>query len=127
MIVVYRCRDGVLEFLLLHRGHHGPEYEGDWAWTPPSGARYPGEALALSARRELEEETQLCLTPRSVTGGSVEWPVFIAEAPGQAHVHLSPEHDRFDWLALEEAAALITPHIVRESFLAVAGMLAECE
>jgi 8-oxo-dGTP pyrophosphatase MutT (NUDIX family) len=127
MIVIYRCRAGVAEFLLLHRRHHGPDHEGDWAWAPPSGARYPGEAIERCAARELEEETQLCLALQPATGGTVEWPAFIAEVPAETAVSLSPEHDRFVWLTLEEAAGLIAPAVVRESFLVVAGMLARCE
>ena len=127
MIVVYRCRGGAAEFLLLHRRHHGPDYMGDWAWGPPSGARYPGEAIERCAARELEEETQLRLTPRSVAGGSAEWPVFVAEVPAETAISLSPEHDRFVWLSLPEAAALVAPATVRESFLAVAQGLASCK
>ena len=34
------------EFLLLHRvAPGGPDYEGEWAWTPPAGARQPREDL----------------------------------------------------------------------------------
>lgn len=127
MIVIYRCRAGAAELLLLHRRHRGPDFEGDWAWAPPSGARYPGEAIERCAARELEEETQLCLTPQPVTGGSAEWPVFVAEVPADTVVSLSLEHDRFVWLSLPEAAVLVAPAIVRESFLAVAEMLARCE
>jgi hypothetical protein len=35
-IVVFRCPDDGLEVLMLHRAHHGPDFAGDWAWTPPA-------------------------------------------------------------------------------------------
>ncbi len=126
MIVVYRCRAGAAEFLLLHRRHHGPDYEGDWAWGPPSGSRYPGESIACCATRELEEETALCLTPLPAAGGSVEWPAYVVEVPPETAVSLSPEHDRFNWLPMDKAAALVAPADVRESFLAVAEMVSGC-
>jgi 8-oxo-dGTP pyrophosphatase MutT (NUDIX family) len=47
------------EYLVLHRAQHGPDYAGDWAWTPPSGSRQPGEAVLAAALRELAEETGL--------------------------------------------------------------------
>src|SRR5262245_6837178 len=44
-------------YLLLHRAHHGgPARTGDWAWTPPSGSRKPGEDLLACVARELREE-----------------------------------------------------------------------
>ena len=45
-ILARRPADGGLhEYLVLHRAHRGPDYEGDWAWTPPSGSRQPGEPV----------------------------------------------------------------------------------
>jgi 8-oxo-dGTP pyrophosphatase MutT (NUDIX family) len=129
MIVVYRCREGATEFLLLHRRHHGPDYEGDWAWTPPSGARYPGEPIDRCARRELEEETQLRLPLQRAASGSADWPVYVVEAPAEAEtaISLSPEHDRYAWLRFDEAAALLAPAAVRDSFVAIAHLLAGCD
>ena len=42
IVVASRAPDG-WRYVLLHRAHHGPEWDGDWAWTPPSGSRKPGE------------------------------------------------------------------------------------
>jgi 8-oxo-dGTP pyrophosphatase MutT (NUDIX family) len=108
VIVHRRGRDG-LEFLLLHRAHHGPDYEGEWAWTPPSGARHPGEDVEACARRELAEETGLELDVHPTAFGTFAWVVFVAEAGAGDDVTLSPEHDRFEWLDPEEAARRCTP------------------
>ena len=56
--VVFRRVCGT-EVLMLHRAHRGSDYEGEWAWTPPAGARLPGEPVDACARRELREETGL--------------------------------------------------------------------
>ena len=63
-VVVYRHNGARLEILLLHRAHHGPDYVGDWAWTPPAGSRLPDEPIEACARRELLEETGLDLPYR---------------------------------------------------------------
>jgi 8-oxo-dGTP pyrophosphatase MutT (NUDIX family) len=62
-VVVWRwAPPGAPEFLVLHRlAPGGPGFEGDWAWTPPSGARLPGEPPDEAAKRELLEETGLRL------------------------------------------------------------------
>ena len=44
-IIVYRISASSLEFLILHRAHKGVDFEGDWAWTPPAGARFPKENM----------------------------------------------------------------------------------
>lgn len=65
-IIVYRPSAKGRRFLILHRAHRGPAYEGEWAWTPPSGARYPGEPVEQCAQRELAEETGLRLSLQRV-------------------------------------------------------------
>ena len=111
-VVVFRWVDEALELLLLHRRHHGPEYEGDWAWTSPSGARLPGEPIAECARRELAEETGLELPIQPTACGTVEWHLYVAEAPLDAYIVLDIEHDRFEWLSTEEALPRISPEQV---------------
>lgn len=59
--MVFRWVGSDLRLLLLHRKHNGSAYEGDWAWTTPSGARLPGELVHACAQRELAEETGLTL------------------------------------------------------------------
>ena len=122
-IVVYRrARDGY-EYLILHRAHNGPDYEGDWAWTPPSGARLPGEPLAACAARELKEETGLFLTPRATELGSAEWAVYAVEVDADAPITLDAEHDRFQWIPLAEALQRCRPPVVAEALRRVGAEL----
>ena len=127
MIVVYRCSEGRPEFLLLHRRHNGADYEGDWAWTPPSGARYPGEPVDGCARRELEEETGLILQPTRVSTGSAEWPAYVVEVSADTPIQLCPEHDRYVWLPFDETSSRLAPAVVRDNFATAASTLPGCE
>jgi 8-oxo-dGTP pyrophosphatase MutT (NUDIX family) len=123
-IVVWRMGRGGREYLVLHRSHvGGADFAGEWAWTPPAGARLPGEPLDVAARRELREEAGLDvpITPTNV--GSEEWAIFVAEAPDDAAVTLDQEHDGFDWLPAEEAATRCLPSFVGESISRVAEWL----
>jgi 8-oxo-dGTP pyrophosphatase MutT (NUDIX family) len=81
IVVASRTRQG-WRYLLLHRAHDGPDYDGDWAWTPPSGCRKPGEEITACAIRELGEETGLRERPWPVRVGDVDWAVFALEVPG---------------------------------------------
>lgn len=104
------------EFLLLHRHHHGPAYEGDWAWTSPSGARLPGEPVLTCATRELYEETGLSgldLRPVDLSAG---WAVFATSVPSGTGIAIDPEHDRYTWLTYEEALAKLAPQAVADNF-----------
>ncbi len=113
-VVVYRRGAAGLELLVLHRAHHGPAYEGDWAWTPPAGSRFPGESVADCARRELYEEAGLDLDVRPTDCGTADWALYVAEAPPGAVVSLAhdPEHDRYAWLAPAAALARCRPALV---------------
>ncbi len=122
-VVVYRRGGQQLEFLVLHRNIYGPEYEGDWAWGPPSGARQPGESVDQCAAREMLEETGLALSVRRIDTDSSDWAFYTAEAPPQAQVRLSVEHDRCAWLPLDQAAALVTPERVRAQLVAAAQVI----
>ena len=115
-VVVRRADGSSADFLLLHRHHNGPSYEGDWAWTSPSGARLPGEPILAGAERELLEETGLAgldLRPVDLSGG---WAVFAAAAPPAAPIVLDPEHDRYEWLSHTEAVARLSPASVAHNF-----------
>ena len=122
-VVVSRAVDAGREFLVLHRAHHGPEYAGDWAWTPPSGARQPGEEPDAAATRELREETGLELTVTRVEPLEDDVALYVAEAPARAEVELDAEHDGFRWLPLQEAAALCLPARVAEGLRHAAAVL----
>ncbi|HEY3956888.1 MAG TPA: GNAT family N-acetyltransferase [Streptosporangiaceae bacterium] len=118
MVVVRRAgaeSGAEAEYLMLHRAHRGPGYEGDWAWTPPSGARLPGEPVLAGAARELGEEAGLtaALRPVDLSG---QWAVFAADVPAGTEARLDAEHDRFDWLPAAQAERRCRPDVVAASF-----------
>lgn len=85
-IVVWRAVGGRREFLLLHRlAPGGPGFEGEWAWTPPSGARQPGEEPDEAAARELLEEIGLALPLTPLPGRSATEDVALYAAEGLAN------------------------------------------
>lgn len=116
-----------LEYLLLHRAHEGPDFDGDWAWTSPAGARHPGEPVLAAAYRELAEEagiTGVELWPVDLSGG---WAVFCADVSAETPVELiDPEHDKYEWVSFETAATRVLPkHIAEGNFRAVTGAVRE--
>lgn len=113
-VVVYRCGPDGLQLLMLHRAHRGPDFEGDWAWTPPAGCRLPGEPVLECAARELWEETGLRLPLEPTLCGTQAWYVYLAEASAGAQVVLDAEHDRYEWVGPEEALRRCRPDAVRE-------------
>jgi 8-oxo-dGTP pyrophosphatase MutT (NUDIX family) len=104
------------EYLLLHRAHHGPGYQGDWAWTPPSGSRQPGESVLSAAVRELAEETAFLAAPADLRALDVSgpWAHFGLDVPMDARPKLDAEHDRFEWLPPLEAIARCKPALVAD-------------
>jgi 8-oxo-dGTP pyrophosphatase MutT (NUDIX family) len=106
MVVCWRRSEESAEVLLLHRS--GSDGGVDWEWTPPSGARYPGETVTDCARRELAEETGLDLTPEPVALYR-NWALFAVEVPPGLVPKLDIEHDRFEWVDPEEAAQRCRP------------------
>jgi 8-oxo-dGTP pyrophosphatase MutT (NUDIX family) len=108
-------------YLLLHRMHDGgPAREGDWAWTPPTGSRKPGEDLSACVARELREEIGWeGARPEPVLTEAVDWAVFALEAPWGTDVVVDgEEHDRFEWVGFTEARRRCQPAVLGASFLA---------
>jgi 8-oxo-dGTP pyrophosphatase MutT (NUDIX family) len=123
-VVVYRRSERGVEFLLLHRAHEGPDYAGDWAWTPPAGARRPGEAVDACARRELFEEAGLVADLQLTEFGSEGWFVYMAEVGADANVVLyDSEHDTFEWMLCPEAAERCLPDLVGTTVQRVAAQV----
>jgi aminoglycoside 6'-N-acetyltransferase len=88
----------------------GRDFEGDWAWTLPSGARQPGEPPDAAAARELREETGLSLEIAPVADApSDDVALFVAKAGRDAEITLDDEHDRYAWLPRDEAVARCLP------------------
>jgi 8-oxo-dGTP pyrophosphatase MutT (NUDIX family) len=123
-VVVWREAAEGREFLVLHRAHFGPDFAGDWAWTPPSGARQPGEPPEVASARELREETGLDLRLTQVESADPDVALHIAEAPRDAEVVLDAEHDAHRWLPLDDAAELCLPARVADGLRAAAASLA---
>jgi len=101
------------EYLILHRAHHGPDFAGDWAWTPPTGARQPGEPILDGALRELEEEagiTGVDIWPVDLSG---DWARFCVDVPPDTAVNLMDvEHDSFAWVSAADAIRRCTPELI---------------
>ena len=114
IVVCVRSATPGSELLILHRAHTGIDYEGNWAWTPPSGARRPGESVSECARRELREEVGLAITPRPVDVDR-DWAIFVVEVPHPVEIILDAEHDRYEWVHPEEAIQRCQPAEVAES------------
>lgn len=77
-LLMYRVRDGALEFLLAHPGGPFWNQRDAGAWTIPKGEIEPGEEPLSAARREFEEEIGVKpegkfieLTPITQKGGKL--------------------------------------------------------
>jgi len=131
-VLLYRSRNGVLEFLLVHPG--GPFFKNkdEGAWTIPKGEIGEGEDALVAAIREFEEElgfkptgSFIELTPIKQKGGKIvhAWAVegdcdpaqiksntFTMEWPPRSGRQAEfPEVDRAQFFNLEEAKAKINP------------------
>ncbi len=116
-----------LEYLVLHRAVNGFDYEGDWAWTSPSGARLPSEPILPAAMRELAEEAGLSGVDVWAVDLSGRWAVFAAEVDETTTVGLvDPEHDRYEWLSAPHALERIRPGWVAEHQVARTAAVPRC-
>jgi predicted NUDIX family NTP pyrophosphohydrolase len=135
-LLLYRVRNGELQFLLAHPG--GPLWQNKEAgvWTIPKGELAPGEEPLLAAQREFQEELGvkpegpfMALTPVKQKSGKtvhawafegdcdpaqcksntfkMEWP------PRSGRQQEFPEVDRADFFALEQAKTKINPAQVK--------------
>jgi predicted NUDIX family NTP pyrophosphohydrolase len=131
-LLMYRVRNGDLEFLLAHPG--GPFWKKRdlGAWTIPKGEIQPGEEPLTAAKREFEEEIGVKpegnfieLTPITQKGGKIvqawafegdcdttsirsntfqmEWP------PGSGRFQTCPEVDQARFFTLTDAKRKINP------------------
>jgi predicted NUDIX family NTP pyrophosphohydrolase len=131
-LLMYRIRDGALQFLLAHPG--GPFWKDRdaGAWTIPKGEIQPGEEPLAAAQREFEEEVGfkprgrfIELTPITQKSGKIvhawafegdcdpalvrsnsfkmEWP------PRSGQFEDCPEVDRAGFFGMEEAKGKINP------------------
>jgi 8-oxo-dGTP pyrophosphatase MutT (NUDIX family) len=114
--------NGGWEYLLLHRAYRGPDYAGDWAWTPPSGARLPGEPVLAGALRELKEEAGISCAEPVPVDLSGPWAIFLAEVPARTQVRLDAEHDGFGWVLEAEAMTRCRPASVAAGVAAAAAV-----
>ena len=125
-IVVYR-HVPELELLLLHRAVRGAEYEGDWAWTPPAGARFPAEPIDECAARELHEETGIDAWPTAVEPEDDGWLVYALEVAVNADVRLDDEHDRYEWVTPANALTRCRPAVVASGISAAIRSIEQTE
>jgi hypothetical protein len=86
------------------------------AAEPPLGA------AVLVSRRRPDGEREWLILHRALPlgGGTADWAVFAAEAPPDAVVSLDFEHDRYEWVTLDEAERRCLPASVGTAFRALA-------
>lgn len=121
-VIVYRQRGDGVELLILHRTY-ADDPDGAWAWTPPSGARFPGEEPTECAARELLEETGLQLPLRHISRAVESWYLYAAEAAPHDEIVLDAEHDEYAWVPMAEALRRCQPAQVSEGIRAVVSAL----
>lgn len=102
------------EVLVLRRSDTDERRPGQW--DLPGGHVEYGESFEVALRREVTEETGLDIgdtEPRLVYASSaafdevsVTWLFFVAKSP-ETDVLVSPEHDEYKWVGLDEAIDLI--------------------
>jgi len=124
-----KTEDG-LRFLLMRRS---PDNTYPNIWQAVAGKVKGGETAWQAGIRELQEETNLnplnfyALDHVSIyylhaSNETIHVPVFIAEVNFKDPT-LSHEHDKFQWVPLEEAVALVSWEPYRKALAAIPKLL----
>jgi dATP pyrophosphohydrolase len=111
-VCVFRVLNAKTHFLVLQRSREEELYPG--LWQIVTGTMKKNESALQAAMRELKEETGMtpkrCWTIPYVdtyfdqAKDTIQLvPVFAVELDSSASVHVSSEHQRFEWLRFEDA------------------------
>jgi len=111
-VCVFRVFNTETHFLVLQRAKEEKLYPG--LWQIVTGTMKKNESALKAAMREMNEETGLspkrCWTIPYVdtyfdlVNDTIQLvPVFAVELDSSSIVHLSSEHQRFEWLRFEDA------------------------
>jgi len=111
-VCVFRAFNAETHFLVLQRAKEEKLYPG--LWQIVTGTMKKNENAFKAAMRELKEETGL--TPKrcwtipyvdtyfDLVKDAIQLvPVFAVELDSSSTLHLSSEHQRFEWLRFEDA------------------------
>lgn len=124
--------DGELNYLLLRRA---PENTYPGIWQPVAGKVKEGESAWEAGLRELDEETGLkplnFYTLDHLSSyylhrfdSIIHVPAFMAEVKMSAPI-LSKEHDKYQWLPLDEALALASWRPYRKALKSIPKLLSK--
>lgn len=117
-VIIFRKREGNLEFLLLQRTGKKDFWQG-----VTGGVELSDKSIQEAAIRELQEELLLDARPEELIGPVYEFSFitqrkghegteaieycFGLEVPENTEIHMSPEHDAYQWVAFSQAVAQI--------------------
>jgi dihydroneopterin triphosphate diphosphatase len=111
-VCVFKVQNAETHFLVLQRAQEEKLYPG--LWQIVTGTMKKNESALKAALRELKEETGLspkcCWTIPYVdtyfdlAKDTIQLvPVFAVELDSSSALHVSSEHQRFEWLRFEDA------------------------
>ncbi len=124
---IFRGEGFEAEFLVLKKSQKAKSQAG--FWQEVVGKKEVGETLWRAALREMYEETGL--RPQRFFNVGVEshydelqdriclTPIFAAQVAPEAEVHISSEHETFQWLPFYEASMRLPYPSQRESLTRV--------
>jgi 8-oxo-dGTP diphosphatase len=118
--------DGQGRTLLIHRSSHNRSFVGCWEW--PGGKVDPGEDFAVAVVREAQEEVGLDIEITGLAGATqFAMPMLTvvllcmeARITG-GEIHLSEEHDAYDWVPLGELGARKLAGVMGDFMIAYAA------